>query len=152
MLGAMHSLTLPEAARQSGRSARELRLIIEAGELPAAQQGGRWMVAAVDLEQLVLPEPRHPEPSPSTRGLRLTEVPPPTDFVPGAPPLDDVLARLEARAMEVASLRTELEDARARIAELERGADRPAGRRPGMRDALNPLFEQSRAPAEPEAG
>lgn len=147
----MQSLTLQEAARESGRSARELRLIIEAGELPASQQGGRWMVDAVDLEQLVLPEPPRPEPGVSTGGAHLSEVPPP-EPLPEGHPLDDLLARLEARAVEVTSLREELEAARARIAQLEEGEPRRAGWRPGMRDALNPLFEQSRAPAEPDGG
>jgi len=140
----MSSLTLQEAARESGRSARELRLTIEAGDLPAVQQGGRWMVDAVALERLALsgrdPGPRH-----------LSEVPPPDDLE--RHPLDELLARLEARALEVAALRrdlaaarAELERERTRVAEPEGGERAGAARRPGMRDALSPLFEQTREP------
>lgn len=162
----MDALTLEEAARVSGRSPRDLRLTIEAGRLPASKRGGRWMVDPVDLEQLVLPDEAPPP------GPRLVAAPPPTDAEPH--PLDELLARLEARAVEVAGLREEreqidrraeekverlerelsatrmeLEVARRRIEELEGTEPGPPARRPGMRDALNPLFERSRPPDEP---
>lgn len=156
----MDALTLEEAARASGRSPQELRLTIEAGDLPASRRAGRWMVDPVDLEQLVLPDAPPP-------GPRLVSSPP----AKAEPhPLDDLLARLEARAVEVAALREEREAidrqaaeqverlerqlsatrmelaaARARIDELEGTGPRPATRKPGMRDALNPLFERTQA-------
>lgn len=135
----MDALTLEQAARTSGRGARELRLAIEAGDLPASQRGGRWLVDPVDLEQLVLAG------DPPT-GPRL--VPAPTPGEPGSHSLDELLARLEARAVEVAALREELEAARRRIRELE-GA--PPADGPGMRDALTPLFERTR-PLPPSRG
>ena len=176
----MDLLTLQQAARESGRSARELRLIVEAGDLPASRRDGRWLIERGDLEQLVLPAP------PQT-GPRLVEAPAPVrgpagsssgaqppGTQPAAHPLDELLARLEARAVEVATLREEraaldprasekverlerelsatrvqLEAARRLIEQLEGGKPRPAGRRPGMRDALNPLFEQTRTSGEP---
>jgi hypothetical protein len=176
----MEPLTLKEAARESGRSARELRLIIEAGDLPASRREGLWCVDRADLEALA------PAASPQT-GPRLVEAPasarPPTDASsvvhtpgnqPAAHPVDELLSRLEARAMEVAILREEraaldprapekverlerelaatraqLEAARRLIVELQGPEPRAARRRHGMRDALIPLFEQTRTPGDP---
>ncbi len=49
----MPTLGIEQAARVSGRSARELRMLIENGRLPATRPSGRWLVeqrhlAAVD--------------------------------------------------------------------------------------------------------
>lgn len=173
-MGGMNGLTLEQAARESGRSARELRLTIEAGDLPAVQRGGRWVVDPVDLSRHI--EPAADPESPARPGRHLTEVvTPPADAPSGHHPVDELLARLETRAVEVATLREklgsrtetdsrveslerelsatrmELEQARRRIDELEGGGDaRPAARRqPAMRDALTPLFERTR---EPDSG
>jgi len=164
----MNGLTLEQAARESARSARELRIAIESGDLPGVQRRGRWLIDPVDLRQLVMPEPLS-DPAPP----RLTEVPPPataSDAL-GRHPLDELLARLETRAVEVAMLREQLSSHRdaegekvdrlerelsATRMELERTRRRrderayderlPSPRHPGMRDALTPLFERSRAP------
>lgn len=166
----MDALTLEQAARESGRSARELRLTIESGDLPAFQRAGRWLVDPADLQQLLMPEPTA-EPAPP----RLTEVPPPAPVgdAPEQHPVDELLARLETRAVEVATLREqlgarrntdtdtverlerdlsatrmELEQARRRIEALEGGDGEPSARPQGMRDALTPLFERTRPPGE----
>ena len=47
----MAIFTLEEAARFSGRSPREMRLMLERGELPGRQRAGRWTVASKDLEE-----------------------------------------------------------------------------------------------------
>jgi hypothetical protein len=164
----MDALPLDEAARVTGRSARELRLTIEAGDLPASRQAGRWFVKRADLDRLQPPEP-------PTSGPRLVEPLPSLEELRAEPhPLDELLARLEARAVEVAALREEreagarreqekaerlerelsatrmeLEAARRRIEELEGHPPGPASRRPGMRDALNPLFERTRPEPDP---
>ena len=167
----MDALTLQQAARESGVSARELRLTIESGDLPAIQRSGRWLVDPSDLQHLRAPEPA-PEPAPP----RLTEVPPPApvDHAPEQHPVDELLARLETRAVEVATLRErlgarrnadtekverlerdlsatrlDLEQARRRIEALEGGDARSTPRPQGMRDALTPLFERTQAPGEP---
>lgn len=171
----MDGLTLDQAARESGRSARELRLTIESGDLPAVQRSGRWVVDPVALEQLVASASTG-APAPEAAPRRLTEVPAPATAGGAAEqhPVDELLARLETRAVEVATLRErlgarrdtdgeqverlerelsstrmQLEQARRRIEELVGGADPPNPRRAGMRDALTPLFENTRAPGEP---
>lgn len=160
----MTALTLLEAANQTGRTPRALRLMIEAGELAGSSSSGRWLVDRAELDRLPPPEPAEP---PRT-GPRLVAAPPPEPELDAADqhPLDALLARLEAQAVEVAqagertrslddelaATRAQLARARRRIAELEGGERRPAARKPAMRDALHPLFKQTdppRLPSEP---
>lgn len=165
----MAPLTLDQAARVNGRSARDLRLAIESGALPATQRAGRWFVERDDLA-------RHAPPAPGNVRAHLTGVPGPGPASDGAGRGgDELLARLETYAVEVATLRErlaarrsaeserveelerelssvrgQLERAEGRLAELEgqsAGGGRVQGRRqPIMRDALAPLFEGAGAP------
>jgi len=133
----MDRLTLDQAARESGHSARELRLTIESGDLPAVNRGGRWVVDPVDLRQLV-----EPETSPETRAVEVAT-------------LREKLAsrgngesgKVERLERELSVTLVELEQARRRVEQLERDGDRaPGPRQQGMRDALTPLFERTRSP------
>lgn len=191
----MASLTLDQAARASGRSARELRLLLEDGQLRGAVRAGRWHVEPSEVDGLVATGTDPVEP-------RLREVPhlaaqrdadpapmPRLERVPGdGAATEELVTRLEQRAIEVARLRGELEAlregrdehgsrlereleglrrqlaeareraaemddvreelarARARLAEAESGhAAQPASpRRPGMSEALTPLFRPAR--------
>lgn len=191
----MPSLTLEQAARASGRSAREIRLLLEEGQLRGAVRAGRWQVEPSEVEGLEGAGADPVEP-------RLREVPRlPSECEPVTPPepraaraagdgaaAEELVSRLEQRAIEVARLRGELEAlregrddhgsrlereldglrrqlaearertaelddardelarARERIAELESGsgAKPPPPRRPGMSEALSPLFSPTR--------
>lgn len=167
-----HAYTIDDAARLSARTPREIRLLIEAGRLPAERIGGRWMVSQADLSgaldgahptvEGIRPLGAHPEPAPGRR-TSLGVVP------GGAEPLAELLERLEETAVELAAVREErdslrirlsdevealeqsysaarsqLEEARGRIAELEaRGLSETVkgpSRGQGARAALDPLF------------
>lgn len=129
-------MTLDQAARVSRHSARDLRLAIESGALPATQRAGRWFVERDQLE-------RHAAPAPGNVRAHLAEVPgsdPSSDGAAGAG-VEGLLARLETAAVEVATLRERLAARRSaeseRIQELERELSSVRGRleRAGVRIA-----------------
>jgi excisionase family DNA binding protein len=122
-------LTIDDAARVSGRGPRELRLLIESGELPATRRGGRWLIEACELERLV-PAVRAAPPPAAER---------PASDPNGMPP--------QPRDDELAALRARLDRAEVRITRLEQAGPAPDGRPPAMRDALLPLFGRTE-PAE----
>jgi hypothetical protein len=129
----MDAYTIPEAARAAGLSPREVRMRIEEGDLRAFIRAGRRMVEHSELARLV--ERRMPE----TPALRAAPPPKPSPHV-----VEDLVARLEEQALELARVRRtaaetrardarelrrleqELGDARRRIVELESTQKRPA--------------------------
>jgi helix-turn-helix protein len=172
------TLTIDDAARLSGRSPREIRLLIESGRLAGERVAGRWRVRNEDLTRDLAPARpaidgsrplgAHPEPDPaSVPALGLVREPPEA--------VAELLRRLEEAAVELAAVRDErdslrtrlcdevealeqsysrardqLEEARARIAELEaRGLSetvKGSTRGQGARAALNPLFQATAPP------
>jgi len=114
--------TLPEAARVCGRSAREIRLLIEGGHLPAVCERGRWLVSPGDLTQFDKPR------------LVTAEAPDPS---PSSAPAYELTIALTA---ELRDTKAELEAARERIHELEQSDFGRALRGSGERGALTPLF------------
>ena len=154
----MDAYTIPEAARAAGLSPREVRMRIEEGDLRAFIRAGRRMVDRSELERLM--EKQMP-PQPALRAA------PP----PAASPrvVEDLVARLEEQALELARVkrtaaetrardaaevrklqqdlgdaRRDLSRARERIAELESedGEYVPA-RLQDQRSALTPLFRRT---------
>jgi hypothetical protein len=127
----MSSLTLEQAAQASGLSAREIRLALEEGRLRGAVLAGRWHVEPSEVDGLVdLPDPgvtpvepwlKAVPPTSSGRGATGGQAPAPGDrpdagagaashgaAVDGAA-VEELVSRLEQRAIEVARLRGELE-------------------------------------------
>lgn len=168
----MGSLDIEQAARASGLSARDVRLLIEQGQLPATRPGGRWLI---DHRHLAAASPARPDVS----GARPIGADPVSeDPAPGPAVGDDdpatVLARLEEAMAQVADLRVErdelrlrlreqvsslqrsledsmeeLDEARAKLAERE--ARRPAAARSSggaAREALTPLFRATTQPRD----
>ncbi len=171
----MASLDIEQAARASGLTAREVRLLIERGKLPATRPAGRWLI---DQRHLAVTETARPE---------VVEAAPYGADEPGNGAADGVgdpstvLARLEEAESQIADLREErdelrlrlreqvsslqhsledsmeeLDEARARIAELEARRPRPRAVEPpteatpalGARDALTPLFRATVQPRD----
>ena len=167
----MASLDIDQAARASGLNPRDIRLLIEQGELPASRPAGRWLI---DRRHLAAAVPARPE----VTGVRPIGADP-VEEPPEAPAAEreespgTLLARLEEAQSQVADLREErdalrlrlreqvsslqrsledameeLDEARARVAELEsrrssqsnRTAPFRTGSGGGARDALTPLF------------
>jgi hypothetical protein len=151
----MAIFTLEEAARFSGRSPREVRLLIESGAIPGRQRAGRWTVASQDLERTLAP--RAPEDGESHPPVGAE---PPDPFAPAAQPdrtLDRdarLLERVRRIERELAEMRGRLEEANAKVAELggdpagaQEGPQETAGAETeGMREALTPLFRSKRKP------
>ena len=164
----MGSLDIEQAARASGLTARDIRLLIERGKLPATRPAGRWLI---DQRHLAAAADSRPEVE-SARPI-------------GADSLEDpgtLLARLEEAEAQIADLRVErdelrlrlreqvsslqnsledsmeeLDEARARIAALEAPRPRPRAVEPpppepkgglGVRDALTPLFRATTQPRD----
>jgi len=169
----MASLDIEQAARASGLTARDIRLLIERGDLPATRPAGRWLI---DQRHLAATSTAPPEPG-EARPLEADGV---KDDVedPGT-----LLARLEEAESQIADLRQErdelrlrlreqvsslqhsledsmeeLDEARERIAELERERRPPrpraveppaeAQRNLAVRDALTPLFRATTQPRD----
>ncbi len=168
----MASLDIEQASRASGLSAREIRLLIERGKLPATRPAGRWLI---DKRHLAAAAP-----APVVDVAGEVDAPHPT----GADAPEDVgtlLARLEEAQSQIADLRVErdelrlrlreqvsslqhsledsmeeLDEARAKLAELEQRRPRPQAVQPptedkggrGVRDALTPLFRATTQPRD----
>jgi chromosome segregation ATPase len=146
----MDAYTIPEAARAVGLSPREVRMRIEEGDLHAFSRAGRRMVDRNELERLF----ERPAASP------------PAALAPAG---EDLVARLEEQALELARVkrtaaetrardaaevrklqqdlgdaRRQLTRARERIAELESDdADPVPMRLQDQRSALTPLFRRT---------
>jgi chromosome segregation ATPase len=142
--------TIPEAARAAGLTSREVRVRIEEGELRAVIRAGRRMVEHSEVERLIERSSPPPTPDPSTRAV------------------EDLVARLEEQAIELArvkraaaetrardaaevrsleqdlgEVRRALSRARARIAELESDGPHTEPRPNDQRQALTPLFRST---------
>ena len=167
----MATFTLEEAARFSGRSPREMRLMLERGELPGKQRAGRWTVSSKDLEETL------------SRASALEGPSPPAGADPGpgfdepAPADEERVKDRIARLIErIRRLERELDDVRgvllkteSRVVELELElatrpprppvAPAPPVRPPepepsesepatdqDMREALTPLFRPDGSP------
>jgi chromosome segregation ATPase len=154
----MDAYTIPEAARAVGLSPREVRMRIEEGDLGAFIRAGRRMVDRNELERL-FDRPAPPQPA-------LTAAPPPA---PSPRVVEDLVARLEEQALELARVkrtaaetrardaaevrklqqdlgdaRRDLSRARERIAELESDdGDHVPARLQDQRSALTPLFRRT---------
>ena len=122
----MAIFTLEEAARFSGRSPREVRLLIERGDLPGRRRAGRWTVTSYDLERSL----SHREPS-ATDAQPHPPVGADPDDPFARPPADshrthEPDARLQEKVRrlesELAEVRGELARADARVIDLERAA------------------------------
>ena len=98
----MGCLDIDQAARASGLTARDVRLLIERGKLPATRPAGRWLI---DQRHLAAATPR-----PEVDGARPI----------GADSTEDrgtLLARLEEAQAQVADLRAERDELRLRLRE-----------------------------------
>ena len=145
----MDAYTIPEAARAAGLTSREVRVRIEEGDLRAFVRAGQRMVERSEIERLT-ERSSPPPPAASTRAA------------------EDLVARLEEQALELARVkrtaaetrardaaevrsleqdlgeaRRALSRARERIAELESDGAPVAARPPDQREALTPLFRRT---------
>jgi chromosome segregation ATPase len=106
----MDAYTIPEAARAAGLSPREVRVRIEEGDLRAFIRAGRRMVEQSELERLVELS------MPATPTLRAAPPPAASPRV-----VEDLVARLEEQALELARVRRTAAETRARdAAEIRR--------------------------------
>ncbi|HEX5908904.1 MAG TPA: helix-turn-helix domain-containing protein [Thermoleophilaceae bacterium] len=99
----MGCLDIEQAARASGLSARDVRLLIERGKLPATRPAGRWLI---DQRHLAAATPR-PEVD-GARPIGADDTPQDTGLL---------LARLEEAQAQVADLRAERDELRLRLRE-----------------------------------
>ena len=145
----MDAYTIPEAARAAGLTSREVRVRIEEGDLRAFVRAGQRMVERSEIERLT-ERSSPPPPAASTRAA------------------EDLVARLEEQALELARVkrtaaetrardaaevrsleqdlgeaRRTLSRARERIAELESDGAPVAARPSDQREALTPLFRRT---------
>jgi chromosome segregation ATPase len=145
----MDAYTIPEAARAAGLTSREVRVRIEEGDLRAVIRAGRRMVERSEIERLI-ERSSLPTPAASTGAV------------------EDLVARLEEQALELArvkrtaaetrardaaevrsleqdlgEMRRALSRARERIAELESDEAPVAARLRDQREALTPLFRRT---------
>ena len=145
----MDAYTIPEAARAAGLTSREVRVRIEEGDLRAFVRAGQRMVERSEIERLT----------------ERSSPPPPAASTSAA---EDLVARLEEQALELARVkrtaaetrardaaevrsleqdlgeaRRALSRARERIAELESDGAPVAARPPDQREALTPLFRRT---------
>jgi excisionase family DNA binding protein len=172
----MGRLDIEQAARLAGTGARQIRLLIERGELPAARPAGRWLIDERDLPR-VAPEAPPAAHRPAVEGARPIGADPLSEDreIDTDESLGELLGRLEQAAVQIADLRAERDDlrlqlqrqvsslqrsledsmeeldaARARVAELEAGrfeGSLKGGGRSG-RAALSPLFTPTTPPPE----
>lgn len=166
----MGTLDIEQAARVCGLSAREVRLLIEGGQLPATRPSGRWLVDEAELSATGLAKGEAPgaeSRAPFQGSLRPVGAVPSDPDPAAAEGLGPVLARLEQAAVQIADLRAERDDlrlelreqvaslrrsleqsieeldaARARVAELEAGRFERSVKdaNSDARAALTPLF------------
>jgi helix-turn-helix protein len=98
----MGCLDIEQAARASGLTARDVRLLIERGKLPATRPAGRWLI---DQRHLAAATPR-----PEVDGARPIGADSPQDT-------GVLLARLEEAEAQVNDLRAERDELRLRLRE-----------------------------------
>ena len=145
----MDAYTIPEAARAAGLTSREVRVRIEEGDVRAVIRAGRRMVERSEIGRLI-ERSSLPKPAASTGAV------------------EDLVARLEEQALELArvkrtaaetrardaaevrsleqdlgEVRRALSRARARIAELESDEAPGVARLRDQREALTPLFRST---------
>jgi hypothetical protein len=127
----MGRLDIEQAARLAGTGPRQVRLLIEAGELPATRPAGRWMIDERDLPRVAPAPPREvPPPAAAAASAPAGDRPPVEGARPiGADPapeeheidtdesLTEVLGRLEQAAVQIADLRAERDDLRLQLRE-----------------------------------
>jgi hypothetical protein len=174
----MAALDIDRAARASGLSPRQVRLLIEDGRLPASRPSGRWLIDERHLSVLA-PAPARPE----VQGARPIGADPPAEPEPPAADeeqpgesMGEVLGRLEEATVAIADLRAERDDlrlklreqvsslqrsledsmeeldhAKARVAELEASRFQDTVKEAGgigARAALTPLFRATTDPRD----
>jgi DNA-binding transcriptional MerR regulator len=125
----MGTLDIEQAARICGLSPREVRLLIEGGQLPATQRSGRWLVNERDLAATAGPAAHRDGASPAQSARPAEQERPPLAAVrpigaaPAEPPhpveesLSPLLARLEQAVVQIADLRSERDDLRLELRE-----------------------------------
>jgi chromosome segregation ATPase len=143
----MEAYTIPEAARAAGLTSREVRVRIEEGDLRAFIRAGRRMVERSDVERLTQ------RPTLTAPELRTS----PARAASNGGAVEDLVARLEEQALELArdaaeirsleqdlaETRRALSRARERIAELESDGSHTEPRPNDQRQALTPLFRRT---------
>ena len=139
----MEVLTIPQAARHTGLSEAEVRQRIECGHLRATRRAGVRVIEAAELEL------RPTDPASGDESGRET-----------IRSVQELLARIERQAVEVAELKKQLAEEQERHAHERRRLEaalrlaRAAGRRGrpedpdggvprGMRESLTPLFSHT---------
>jgi helix-turn-helix protein len=126
----MGCLDIEQAARASGLTARDVRLLIERGKLPATRPAGRWLI---DQRHLAAATPR-----PEVDGVRPIGADSPEDR-------GTLLARLEEAQAQVADLRAERDELRLRLREQVSSLQR------SLEDSMEELDETRARLAELES-
>ena len=126
----MGCLDIEQAARASGLTARDVRLLIERGKLPATRPAGRWLI---DQRHLAAATPR-----PEVDGARPIGADSPEDT-------GTLLARLEEAQAQVADLRAERDELRLRLREQVSSLQR------SLEDSMEELDETRARLAELES-
>jgi DNA-binding transcriptional MerR regulator len=139
----MGCLDIDQAARASGLRPRDIRLLIEQGQLPATRPAGRWLI---DHRHLAAAAPARPDVS-GARPIGADPVDDPPEAAPGAADEDTatVLARLEEAMAQVADLRVERDELRLRLREQVSSLQR------SLEDAMEELDEARARLAEAES-
>jgi excisionase family DNA binding protein len=152
----MGRLDIDQAARLAGTGARQIRLLIEDGELPATRPGGRWLIDERDLPR-ILPAPTAepppvaaPEPRerPAVEGVRPIGADPVAaeEDIDTDESLSEVLARLEQAAVQIADLRAERDGLRLQLREQVSSLQR------SLEDSMEELDVARARVSELEAG
>jgi chromosome segregation ATPase len=112
----MDAYTIPEAARAAGLSPREVRVRIEEGDLRAFIRAGRRMVDRTEIERLT------ERPTLTAPELRTQSSPAASNRT-----AEDLVARLEEQALELARVRRTAAETRARDAAEVRSLEQDLG-------------------------
>ncbi len=134
----MTTLGIDQAARATGRTAQEIRALIESGRIPATRPSGRWLVdqrhlVSVESAQEFQPDFAMPEAAaeapvparPPVQGGRPIGADPLAPVIeikasklePAPEPPSDLVSRLEQSAVQIADLRAERDALRLRLRE-----------------------------------